>query len=123
MDQLLGSRGPPEELWPGGLSHLCGNGRCDSRDQRVFLASSRHQGWRASLEETGLECSSQCCSELIHVWTMLGLAQLYLLPLLVLVFKCILQMKKVTFAVFWSKWKKKAQACFSCFCVCVKQAG
>lgn len=118
----LRSQGPRRRAVPWGLPHLCRNGRCDSRDQRAYLASSRHQGCVES-KGTCLECSSWC-SGLIHVWAMLGLAQLHLLPLLVLFFQECLANEEVTSAVFWSKWKVPfSQHVFSCFCACVKQAG
>lgn len=92
----------------------------------ILLPVDTKAVWKASQERTGLECSSWCCSGLlIHVWSLLGLAQLYLLPLLVLAFKRILQMKKVACAVFWSKWKRKvpsSQACFQLL-LCLRKAG
>lgn len=59
------------------------------------------------------------------MWTVLGLARLYSLPLLVLVFKYILHMKKVTCAVFRLSGKKKVpfpQACFQLL-LCLCKAG
>lgn len=92
----------------------------------ILLPVDTKAVWKASQERTGLECSSRCCSGLlIHVWSLLGLAQLYLLPLLVLAFKRVLQMKKVACAVFWSKWKRKipsSQACFQLL-LCLCKAG
>lgn len=73
----------------------------------ILLPVNTKAVWKASLEGAGLECSYWRCSGLIYVWTMPGFEQLYLLSLLVLVFKRILQVKKVTCAVFWNKWKKK----------------